>query len=45
LKRIKFFLAAHNMLENAVTNNMFIMPNYPNPFRRIEYGLILDLQN
>lgn len=45
LKRIKFFLAAHNMLENAVTNNMFIMPYYPSQFRRIEYGLILDLQN
>ena len=45
LKRIKFFLAVHNMLENAVTNNMFLMPYYPTETRRIEYGLILDLQN
>lgn len=45
LKRIKFFLAVHNMLENSVTNNMFIMPYYPTQPRRIEYGLILDLQN
>ena len=45
LKRIKFFMAMHNMLENSVTNNMFLMPYYPVQSRRIEYGLILDLQN
>ena len=45
LKRIKFFLTVHNMLENAVTNDMFLMPYYPHQTRRIEYGLILDLQN
>lgn len=44
LKRIKFFLTVHNMLEN-VKNDMFIMPYYPHQSRRIEYGLILDLQN
>ncbi len=45
LKRIKFFLTVHNMLENAVTNDMFLMPYYPHQSRRIEYGMILDLQN
>lgn len=45
LKRIKFFMTVHNMLENFVTNDMFLMPYYPNQTRRIEYGLILDLQN
>ncbi len=45
LKRIKFFLTAHNMLENFINNDMFLMPFYPVQTRRIEYGLILDLQN
>jgi len=45
LKRIKFFMTVHNMLEKAVTNDMFLMPYYPTTTRRIEYGLILDLQN
>jgi len=45
LKRIKFFMTIHNMLENFVTNDMFLMPYYPHENRRIEYGLILDLQN
>ena len=45
LKRIKFFMTVHNMLENSITNDIFIMPYYPTSFRRIEYGLILDLQN
>ncbi|MBE6331587.1 MAG: hypothetical protein E7070_04710 [Bacteroidales bacterium] len=45
LKRIKFFLTVHNMLEDAVTNDMFLMPYYPHQSRRIEYGMILDLQN
>lgn len=45
LKRIKFFLTVHNMIQKAVTNDMFLMPYYPTTPRRIEYGLILDLQN
>ncbi len=45
LKRIKFFMAMHNMLNNAVTNNTFLMPYYPMQPRRFEYGVILDLQN
>ncbi len=45
LKRIKFFMAMHNMLNNAVTNNTFLMPYYPIQPRRFEYGVILDLQN
>lgn len=45
LKRIKFFLTVHNMLGNSITNDMFIMPQYPHQSRRIEYGMILDLQN
>lgn len=45
LKRIKFFLTVHNMLDKAITNDMFLMPYYPSQTRRIEYGIILDLQN
>ena len=45
LKRIKFFMAMHNLLNNAVTNDTFLMPYYPMQPRRFEYGLILDLQN
>ncbi|MBQ0056867.1 MAG: putative porin [Bacteroidales bacterium] len=45
LKRIKFFLAMHNLLDGAVTNDSFIMPYYPAQTRRMEMGVILDLQN
>ncbi|MBP5214015.1 MAG: putative porin [Bacteroidales bacterium] len=45
LKRIKFFMTMHNMLNHSVTNDTFLMPYYPIQPRRFEYGVILDLQN
>lgn len=45
LKRIKFFVAMHNLLEGVLTSDTFIMPYYPLTPRRFEYGVILDLQN
>lgn len=45
LKRIKFFIVMHNMLNQAVTNDIFIMPDYPMMPRRFEWGITLDLQN
>lgn len=45
LKRIKFFLMMTNMLNNAVTSDTFIMPDYPMMPRRFEWGVTLDLQN
>lgn len=44
LKRIKFFVAMHNLMSGVVANS-FIMPYYPMMPRRFEYGVILDLQN
>lgn len=45
LKRIKFFIAMHNMLNGSVTSDTFLMPYYPIQPRRFEWGVILDLQN
>lgn len=45
LKRIKFFMAMHNVLSGTITNDAFLMPYYPVMPRRMEYGVILDLQN
>ena len=45
LKRIKFFLLINNMLGQAVTNDTFNMPYYPQAPLRMEYGIAVDLQN
>lgn len=45
LKRIKFFLAMHNLLDGTLTNDAFHMPYYPVQPSRFEYGIIIDLQN
>lgn len=45
LKRIKFFVMMYNMLNGALTNNTFIIPDYPVIPRRFEWGVTLDLQN
>lgn len=45
LKRIKFFIAMRNLLDGTVTNDAFHMPYYPVQPRRLEYGVVLDLQN
>lgn len=45
LKRIKFFLMINNTLDHAVTNDTFNMPYYPQSPFRMEYGIVVDLQN
>lgn len=45
LKRIKFFIAMYNFLNQSVTNDIFIMPDYPMMPRRFIWGVTLDLQN
>lgn len=45
LKRIKFFISMYNFLDKSVTNDIFIMRDYPMLPRRFEWGVTLDLQN
>lgn len=45
LKRIKFYIMYSGFGTKAFSNNVFIMPLYPYQSTRIEYGVVVDLQD
>lgn len=45
LKRIKFYVMYSGIGKQAFSNDAFIMPTYPLQSTRLEYGVVVDLQN
>lgn len=45
LKKLKFYIMASGLGTQSMSNDRFIMPYYPHPSWRLEYGVVFDLQN